>query len=872
MHLSKYLFLAGVGLFAFGCKTSTKTPVVETEIRMVDTLVVTAPKKEPKAEAPKPALYNPSYTRRNDLIHTKLDVRFNWEKQHLYGKAWLELKPLFYPTDSLRLDAKGFDVAKVAIMNAGVETPLKYTYNNRELNIKLDRFYTSKEKYTIYIEYTAKPNELPLGGSNAITQDKGLYFINPKGEEPNKPRQIWTQGETESSSCWFPTVDKPNERCTQEIFITIENNFKTLSNGVKQSSTVNADGTRTDYWIMNQPHAPYLFMMAIGEFAVVTDTWNGKLLEYYVEPKYEQHAKQIFNHTGEMLSFFSEKMGVDYPWPKYSQVIVRDYVSGAMENTTAVIFGDFVQKTARELEDSNNDGIVAHEMFHHWFGDYVTCESWANLPLNESFANYSEYLWYEHKYGKDFAEKHRLDEANGYFTEAKNSIHNLIYFDYESREDPFDRHSYNKGGTILHMLRTYVGDEAFFASLKYYLNKHAYTEVEAHELRLAFEDVTGEDLNWFFNQWFYGKGHPVLNIDYAWDEAKKVTNVTITQMQDFSKVPLFTIPMYVDVYADGKTTRQRIWVKQASETFSFASNSKPNLVNVDAQKTLLCEKKDNKAPIELAYQYYNAPEFVDRLEALSGLKTFQREAPYRAVYEAALNDKSEALRGYAVKYIKADKSEEAIADKIAAIALNDTKAPVRAEAYYKLADMNAEKYYANAEKTIANDRSYAAIAAALDYIKTVNKEAALKYAASLNETESSDIALAVADIYAESGDLKYSNFYESAIGRFSGYPQMLIMNAYVSLLQKSNSEQGMVEGAAKLRKLALDMSVSQFGRYAATNGIRTLKGTFLEKAKDATEAGIKERFELQAANMQALIEEIKAQETDKMLKQYYKGW
>ncbi len=212
----------------------------------------------------------------------------------------------------------------------------------------------------------------------------------------------------------MPTFDQPNERSTQEFWITVEDKYKTLSNGLMISSNKNADGTRTDYWRMDQPHAPYLHMLAVGEFAKVDDKWRNVPLSYYVEPKYEPYAKEIFAHTPEMLEFFSKTLGVDYPWPKYSQIIVRDYVSGAMENTTAVIFGEFVQKTDRELADDNNDLIVAHEMFHHWFGDYVTTEAWSNLTLNEGFANYSEYLWFEHHDGKAAAEEHRMTELQGY--------------------------------------------------------------------------------------------------------------------------------------------------------------------------------------------------------------------------------------------------------------------------------------------------------------------------------------------------------------------------------------------------------------------------------------------------------------------------
>jgi len=450
-------------LLLFACNSSKKalnqstSEVNEEEIqevvieeRLLDTMVVTADKpsnlKNPEDyQLPR---YNSSFPLINNIVHTKLDLRFDWSKQYVMGKATLTLKPWFYPVESVTLDAKGFDIHKVSF--AGSTAPLKYDYTNDKLTISLGRKIQSNEEYQLFIDYTAKPAETGgKGGSEAITSDQGLYFINHDGKTPDKPMQIWTQGETESNSRWFPTVDKPNERCTQEMYITIEDRFKTLSNGLLLSSTKNSDGTRTDYWKMDQPHAPYLFMMAIGEFSVTTEKWQNIPLEYYVEPEYEPSAKNIFGRTPEMLDFFSEITGVKYPWQKYAQVVVRDYVSGAMENTTGVIFGDFVQKTNRELIDNHNDGIVAHELFHHWFGDYVTCESWANLTMNEGFANYGEYLWFEHQYGKDEADSHRNSEMSTYFqSTAQGGAHDLIHFGYNDKEDMFDAHSYNKGGLV----------------------------------------------------------------------------------------------------------------------------------------------------------------------------------------------------------------------------------------------------------------------------------------------------------------------------------------------------------------------------------------------------------------------------------------
>jgi aminopeptidase N len=241
------------------------------------------------------------------------------------------------------------------------KTPLQYSYENDVITIQLDKVYKNNEEYTVFIEYVSKPNELKKqGGSAAITDDKGLYFINPEGKEKDKPMEIWTQGETQSSSVWFPTIDRPNERMTQEIYMTVDKKYVTLSNGELVSSFDNGDSTRTDYWKMDLPHAPYLAMMAVGDFAVVKDNkWRGKEVNYYVDKAFEPYAKAVFGNTPEMLEFFSNILGVEYAWNKYSQIVAHDFVSGAMENTTATLHSEYLQRTDRELLDKDYEDYIS---------------------------------------------------------------------------------------------------------------------------------------------------------------------------------------------------------------------------------------------------------------------------------------------------------------------------------------------------------------------------------------------------------------------------------------------------------------------------------------------------------------------------------
>ena len=393
-------------------------------------------------------------TRINNLVHTKLDVKFDYEKTSLLGKAWITLTPHFNPTADLTLDAKGMDIIQVSMLQADKSMKtLEYGYDRKQLSIKLPRAYKKGETYTVYINYVSKPNEYEKeAGADPMLGVKGLYFINPKGEEKNKPIQIWTQGETESSSVWFPTIDQTQQKTTQELYMTVPSKYVTLSNGKLVSQKNNNDGTRTDYWKMDLPHSPYLFFMGVGDYAVIKDSWKGKEVNYYVEKEYGPVAKKIFGNTPEMMTYFSKITGVEYPWVKYSQITGREYVAGAMENTTATIHQETAQQDARELTDGNIwEGTIAHELFHQWFGDYVTAESWSNLTLNESFADYSQTLWDEYKYGKDAGDAENFNGMQGYLM-GDNSKKDLVRFFYEDREQMFDAVSYQKGGRIHRLL------------------------------------------------------------------------------------------------------------------------------------------------------------------------------------------------------------------------------------------------------------------------------------------------------------------------------------------------------------------------------------------------------------------------------------
>ena len=877
----KYLLLL-VAALAILVSCNTQRPISDPankkdreaiEQRNLDTVFVTAPAWDEEEELsgtqdegtytlPK---YNPSYTRTNDLLHTKLDLRFDWQKEQVLGKATLRLKPLFYPTNQVKLDAKGFEFKKVTF--EGKNEPLQYNYENDQITIQLGRTFTRDETYTLYIEYVATPT--PSGGSAAIGSDRGLYFIDPRNEDPEKPTQIWTQGETESNSRWFPTIDKPNERCTQEMYLTVEDKYVTLSNGLLVSSKKNADGTRTDYWRMDQPHAPYLFMIAIGEYAVVRDKWRDIPLEYYVEPKYKDHAKAIFAHTPEMLEFFSNKLNLKYPWKKYAQVVVRDYVSGAMENTTAVIFGEFVQRTTRELIDDNNDRIVAHEMFHHWFGDYVTCESWANLTMNEGFANYAEYLWNEYKYGADEADYHLMNEVSTYFSSARGNMHPLIHFGYDDKEDMFDAHSYNKGGAVLHMLRNYVGDEAFFAALNKYLIDNAYKAVEAHNLRLAFEELTGEDMNWFFNQWFFAQGHPELTIAHYYNEETKSAEIMVSQTQSTQggTPAIFQLPIKVDVYAaNGKKERHSIWVKEREQTFAFPAAQKPINVIFDAERVLLAEKQETKDEAAYIFQYRNGQKFMDRYEALQNL-AYSETADAAQIFKEALKDRHWVIRAAATTFVE-DNTDEAVMQTLRNMAASDPRPQVRAAAFEKLTELEDDATVSIAQKAIQRDSSYTVIAAALQALVALDSQEAITYAQRLENEDNNDILGAIAGIYAQSGEAKYLVFFEKNLTRVDGYSAIDFMDSYQTLATSLDFAAA-TTAIEKMKSIAMNLSQSLFRRFGAARALNQMRLSYNQQAEEESNSARRQALRASVASLTQILKDIKAFETNEQLQSLY---
>ena len=797
-----------------------------------------AQKEDTLKNEPWTKIYRATATKTNDLVHTKVKAKFDYAKSYMYGKAWITLKPHFYPTDSLLLDAKAMNINAVELVAAGKNIPLKYEYDSLNLNIKLGRTFKKEESYTVYIDYTAKPNDVKAKGSAAINDAKGLYFINAKGEDSTKPIEIWTQGETESNSAWVPTIDKPNQKTTDEIYMTVPDKYVTLSNGLLISKTKNLDGTRTDYWKMNLPHAPYLLFMGVGKYSIIKDSYKGKEVSYYVEKEYEKVARKIFGLTPEMIKFFSEKVtGIDYPWAKYSQIVGRDYVSGAMENTTATLHGDGAQQNERELVDGNVwEDVISHELFHQWFGDLVTAESWSNITVNESMADYSEYLWKEYKYGGDIASEENYSKMQRYIGSVADTSKDLVRFYYDDKEDVFDDVSYPKGGRIVNMLRHYVGDSAFFKSLNLYLNTNKFGNGSAHKLRMAFEQVTGMDLNWYFNQWYFGNGHPKVDISYAYDADNKKASVFIKQTQAQDKI--FILPIDVDIYVGGKKTRNTVWMRDKTDTFTFNVAAKPTMINVDGDKFTLWEKQDHKTTAEFVYQYNNWKNFVDRREAINYAVKHSSESAAFDLLKKGLTDPYYKLRNRSILALQDTTLDAATLSKIELLANTDPSRIVRSVAIAALAKTKDVKYMPLFIKS-TKDSSYTVAGAALEAVLTLDEDKAIALLPELKKDARGSLKNATKNVEVLTKDDKnFDEMTKEFTGQTTMHDKFEALPTYISFLGRVNNTDNFKKGLDAV--VSFREKLAQYGTTPRINGMINMmaKKKTTAKAKGANAADI----------------------------------
>ena len=804
-----------------GCKSTAKLSA--DELGELDTLAV---EEEIFWESADELPYQTSATRSMDLLYMDLDVRFDWKNQQVIGKAKLRLTPYFYPQKIVVLDAQDFEFGRVAQIQNGQLESLSYRYDEQQIQIYLPEEAAVGDTVELELNYVAFPDRNAGDGSAAITDTKGLYFIDPMDTIPGKPTMLWTQGETQHSSKWFPTIDQPNERLTHDIWLTVPDSMVSISNGrlVQQESLGN--GLRKDHWKMDLPHAPYLVAIAVGDFAKVAASHGDLPLGYYVEKGFEKGAAKVFASTPEMIAYFEKRLGVPFPWQKYDQIVVRDFVSGAMENTTASIFMEELLSDEREALDSEWDYIIAHELFHQWFGDLVTAESWSNLTLNEAFANYSEYLWNAHRFGQDQADLKLVVEKEGYFGEADAEPKELIRFNYADAEDLFDAHSYNKGGLVLHMLRRQLGDAAFFKGLNLYLTQHAFQAVEAHDLRLAMERVSGQDLNAFFNQWFFAKGHPELAIEVDYSQPENLL-LRFSQVQDLNEFPVFQLPITLSWY-EGKIRKTKtVQLTKVEQEVALENGNPISLIYVNEGQEILMKGNQVLSNAQYLQQFQESQLGVARFAALDSLVSRDAIEELTVALPLALADSFSAIRERGLSLLQAgDQWKEALAsleEQVYRLAEEDKENKVRAGALEVLTEWNPSGYR-GAFTRLARDPSYLVAGAALMGLARVADPAMdLSWMETFEGETNFRMSVGLAEYYLVNKVPGKGLWFEQTFSRLTGEGLYYFMGYYGSYFME-------VELSEKERAIRHLFAVLEFNSkdYLRLGAFQTLLGFVME--------------------------------------------
>jgi aminopeptidase N len=663
-----------------------------------------------------------------DVKHVDIDLHFDWDKEQAIGSTVVTLAP-FADTDKVYLDAAMMTIDSVTLVGGGA---LKFNYDGKKdgdnLEILLGQTIPAGQDIRVKVDYKTNyvnkaDADTAIGGFG-----RGLRFIKPTADNPTKPRQIWSQGESEFNRYWFPSYDSPNDFRTQDLRATVTKPFFVVSNGKLADTKDNSDGTRTYHWVMDQPFSNYLSSIVVAETTPVEQKFEDVPVYNY---GYVNETKEVAATTKNLpatIAFFSQVTGVKYPYPKYSQAFVEDF-GGGMENISATTQIEEMIHDSRELLDTDSESLQSHELAHQWFGDYVTCRDWGQIWLNESFATYMQTMWTEKLKGHeeflytDIRGNH--DQVIGTWNQGNRRP--IVTKYYANKDAMFDNYAYPGGGSVLHMLRKMVGDAAFSRALKNYLTTNAHQPVSTEDLRIAFEESTGQSVDWFFDQWLYKMGHPIFEVTQSYAGGKLTLNVKQTQTVDvnneFPQTAYFQGP--VDVEVDGNVTR--VWLEpKAENVFTFNSAAQPKLVNFDYESTWLKELKFDKSTDDLLYQMQNDKDVLGRRWAMTELSNkakagtdkdrivaaFEASAekdPFWRIRRAALSEVAnvfspDPLPGHERATAKLDAASEALALRLA----KDKESLIRADAIELLGETK-DKKYADIHLAALNDQSYSVV-------------------------------------------------------------------------------------------------------------------------------------------------------------------
>jgi aminopeptidase N len=568
-----------------------------------------------------------------DLQHSRIALRFDVEEKKVIGDVTHTLAILHDGTSKIEFDSVGLTIQSVTLNKA----PAKFESTATKLIVPLPSAAHNGEKFEVDIRYEGKPI-------------KGLYFILPDKDYPNRPKQIWSQGESEDTRFYLPTYDYPNDRLTTETILTVPSSWITVANGKLINVTKAADNMKTWTWRESLPSSTYLITVVAGEFDEVKQSWHGLPVTYYAPKGRGDRLLPNYERTPAMMDLFSKKLGMDYPWEKYSQAMVDDFVAGGMENTSATTNTSSSLRSDKLIPEfpGNEDPLISHELAHQWFGDLVTCNDWGDIWLNEGFATFFEMVWTESHYPKDQADYDRWTAVHEWLAQSTLYGKPIVRHDFDDSSE-FDDNAYAKGGLVLYMLRQQIGEDAFYRGLRHYLETYRGKNVVTADLIKAVDEANHTNVQQFFDQWVYGAGAPKFDVSYTYDDASHQVALTVKQTQKIEgHVGLFYVPVNLEVTTASGAKSHTISVSKEAETFLFPSDSAPLMVLFDKGGHILKSAEFHKDKKEWLYQLKNAAELADRADAAQALAKLKNDDDAVAALGVALNtDKAWGLRDIA---------------------------------------------------------------------------------------------------------------------------------------------------------------------------------------------------------------------------------
>src|SRR5437016_722490 len=658
---------------------------------------------------------NDAYTRSHDydLVHQRIEVRnFDWDSTSLDGRVTTTLVALRPGLDSVVLDAgKGLVVSRVVDARG---TALRSTAHGDTLVVYSARPLAFHDTLRFSIDYHAR-----------IDNGRGLTFIEPEGRE-HRPQQIWSQGEDHNNHFWFPTYDFPNDKMTWELAATVPRQYSVVSNGRLVADRRNPDGTHTVAWRQDPRSATYLVSLIVAPLVKLADTWRGIPLEYYVYRADSSRARRWFGVRPDMIDVYSRLTGVRYPWAKYSQTTVADFFGG-MENVSATTLVDWLPDERAYLDRPWYQWLlIPHELAHQWFGDYVTLENWANMWLNEGFAEFLPGQYWRVKLGAAAEEDYYLDEYQQYVQIDRRRSMPLAALG--------SNNVYPKGALVLRMLLRYLGPERFWASLHLYLTRHALGNATSDDLRQAVLDATGENLDGFWNEWIYGAGHPAFTVTAAYDTAARTLALSVKQTQGdsaardstgprYRTAAVFHMPLSIRVGTPARDVVRSVQLTAREQTVSFPGLAgPPTMVVFDDGNTILKELTFDQPTSWLATQLERDADLWNREWVIEELAKRPADAAALAALARAVTSADYFLtRAQAAEALSHFPAAGAAAPL--ASALRDTAAAVRRAAVAALGAIGGARAAELARATWRSDPSYEVRAAALTALVAADSSA-----------------------------------------------------------------------------------------------------------------------------------------------------